>query len=114
VPLIEAFTRYKQSTGSDWQLVLGGSDWHGAESIYDAARNSAARDAIRFLGFVPDAELPTFYRAAGALVYPSLFEGFGFPPVEAMACGCPGTEPRPCARFFKKSGCKPERRGPRA
>jgi glycosyltransferase involved in cell wall biosynthesis len=33
--------------------------------------------------------LPALYRAADALVYPSLFEGFGFPPVEAMACGCP-------------------------
>ena len=40
-------------------------------------------------GFVPDEALPHLYRTANAFVYPSLFEGFGLPPVEAMACGCP-------------------------
>ncbi len=87
--LIEAFDQFKTVTGSDWQLALAGADWHGAETIHAAAaRSSNARD-IRFLGFVEDAALPDLYRAADALVYPSLYEGFGFPPVEAMACGCP-------------------------
>ena len=89
VRLIEAFTRFKAETGSPWLLALGGSDWHGAEAIHAAAAASSCRDSIRFLGFVPDEALPDLYRAAGAMVYPSLFEGFGFPPVEAMACGCP-------------------------
>jgi glycosyltransferase involved in cell wall biosynthesis len=89
VRLIEAFTRFKAATGSNWLLALGGSDWHGADAIRAAAQSSGARSDIRFLGFVPDAELPELYRAASAVVYPSLFEGFGFPPVEAMACGCP-------------------------
>lgn len=89
VRLIEAFSRFKQSTGSDWQLALGGSDWHGAESIHAAAKASRYAADIRFLGFVDDPSLPDLYRAATAFVYPSLFEGFGFPPVEAMACGCP-------------------------
>lgn len=89
VRLLEAFSQFKQSTGSDWLLVLGGSDWHGADAIHAAAADSPARDSIRFLGFVPDADLPCLYQAAAALVYPSLFEGFGFPPVEAMASGCP-------------------------
>jgi glycosyltransferase involved in cell wall biosynthesis len=69
--------------------VLGGSDWHGAEAIHARAAASPFAADIRFLGFVADAELPDLYRAAGAMVYPSLFEGFGLPPVEAMACGCP-------------------------
>ncbi len=89
VRLIEAFNRFKSRTRSDWLLVLGGADWHGAEVIHRSIEGSEHAAAIRRLGFVSDAELPRWYRAAGALVYPSLFEGFGFPPLEAMACGCP-------------------------
>lgn len=89
VRLIEAFGRFKLKTQSPWLLVLGGSDWHGAEAIHAAAQASPVRDAIRLPGFVADADLPTLYRAASGFIYPSLFEGFGFPPVEAMACGCP-------------------------
>ncbi len=89
VRLIEAFNRFKRQTRSDWQLVLGGSDWHGAEFIHEAIRGSPCAADIRCLGFVPDAELPQWYQAAAALVFPSLFEGFGLPPLEAMACGCP-------------------------
>jgi glycosyltransferase involved in cell wall biosynthesis len=89
VRLIEAFNRFKTRTGSDWQLVLGGSDWHGAEVIHRSVDHSPHAADIRRLGFVKDADLPRWYQAAGAFVYPSLFEGFGFPPLEAMACGCP-------------------------
>jgi glycosyltransferase involved in cell wall biosynthesis len=89
VRLIEAFNRFKAATGSPWLLALGGSDWHGAEHIHAAAAASPYAADIRFLGFVPDDALPDLYRSAGAFVYPSLFEGFGLPPVEAMACGCP-------------------------
>ncbi|MFO1502150.1 MAG: glycosyltransferase family 1 protein [Verrucomicrobiota bacterium] len=89
VRLIEAFARFKAATTSDWLLALAGTDWHGAPAIHQAADRSTARADIRFLGFVPDDDLPTLYRTADCLVYPSLFEGFGFPPIEAMACGCP-------------------------
>ena len=89
VRLIEAFHAFKTSTGSHGQLVLGGGDWHGCEAIKAAAAASEFANDIRFLGFVPDADLPNLYRAAQAMVYPSLFEGFGLPPVEAMACGTP-------------------------
>lgn len=44
---------------------------------------------IKFTGFVTDDDLPAIYNLASALVFPSLYEGFGFPPLEAMACGCP-------------------------
>ena len=89
VRLIEAFNRFKASTQSPWRLVLGGTDWHGAEVIHAAAAASPFSKDIEFRGFVSDAALPALYREAGALVYPSRFEGFGMPPVEAMASGCP-------------------------
>ena len=89
VRLIEAFVEFKKATGSNWQLALGGGDWHGCEAIKSAAAASPFANDIRFLGFVPDADLPNLYRAARCMVYPSLFEGFGLPPIEAMACGTP-------------------------
>jgi glycosyltransferase involved in cell wall biosynthesis len=89
VRLISAFEQFKSQTGSNWQLVFAGSDWHGAEVIHEAIHRSPVAAEIRTLGFVEDQRLPALYRAAGAFVYPSLFEGFGMPPIEAMACGCP-------------------------
>ncbi|HLX71753.1 MAG TPA: glycosyltransferase family 1 protein [Verrucomicrobiae bacterium] len=89
IRLISAFNHFKSKTQSDWMLVLGGSDWHGADVIRAAVRQSPFERDVRLLGFVADADLPNLYRAAEVFVYPSLYEGFGMPPVEAMACGCP-------------------------
>jgi glycosyltransferase involved in cell wall biosynthesis len=87
--LIAAFNRFKMECPSPWQLVLCGADWNGAATIRDIARRSPFAQDIKFPGFVADGDLATWYRAATVFVYPSLFEGFGLPPLEAMACGCP-------------------------
>ncbi|MDB6028114.1 MAG: hypothetical protein JWM68_4337 [Verrucomicrobiales bacterium] len=89
VRLVQAFNDFKQETGSDWQLILGGADWNGAEVIHDAIAKSPFVEEIRHIGFVPDKDLPRLYQAANIFVYPSLYEGFGMPPLEAMASGCP-------------------------
>jgi glycosyltransferase involved in cell wall biosynthesis len=90
VGLIDAFERFTaRQPARREQLVLAGADWHGADVIRARAAASPVRDRIRFAGFVTDDLLPVWYAGASALVFPSLFEGFGLPAIEAMACGCP-------------------------
>jgi glycosyltransferase involved in cell wall biosynthesis len=88
--LIEAFERFAQAHPERREdLIFGGADWHGAEVIHRRIAASPLRDRIRSLGFVAKSDLAILYGGATAMVYPSLFEGFGLPPIEAMACGCP-------------------------
>ena len=89
VRLIEAFERFKLENDSAHQLVFAGADWHGADMIRARADQSPVREDIVFLGFVPLPSLPLLYNGCDLMVYPSLFEGFGFPIVEALACGAP-------------------------
>ena len=90
VRLIEAFEHFTRAhPDAEHDLIFGGADWHGADQIHARIAASPVRHRIRNLGFVDDAALPFWYAGATAMVYPSLFEGFGLPPVEAMACACP-------------------------
>ena len=71
------------------QLVIAGRDlWLTGEIHRQVAEEPWAREIVR-TGYVPDEALPALYRNADLLVYPSFFEGFGLPPIEAMACGVP-------------------------
>jgi alpha-1,3-rhamnosyl/mannosyltransferase len=83
--VVEAFRRVDADNGT--QLVLvGGRGWLGDE--LDAALR-ASGDRVVVTGFVDDAELVELYRGAACFAFPSLAEGFGFPPLEAMACAAP-------------------------
>jgi len=88
VRLIQAFERVR-ANGVPWKLVLGGGDWHGSEAIHARIDASPQKAHIHRLGFIAPDQLPGWYRSAGALAFPSLYEGFGLPVAEAMACGCP-------------------------
>jgi glycosyltransferase involved in cell wall biosynthesis len=70
-------------------LVLTGQDYGRLDPLMRRVRELGLTERVRHLGHVPHETLPALYRSAEALVFPSLYEGFGAPPVEAMACGCP-------------------------
>jgi glycosyltransferase involved in cell wall biosynthesis len=70
-------------------LVVAGNRQWGATPIDAALRRLDLRDQVQFLGYVEDADLPALYSGARAFVFPSLYEGFGLPVLEAMACGTP-------------------------
>jgi glycosyltransferase involved in cell wall biosynthesis len=89
IRLIEAFERFKMENDSAHQLVLVGADWSGAEMIKARAAQSPVKDDILFPGFVPLKSLPLLYSGCDLMIFPSLFEGFGFPVIEALACGAP-------------------------
>jgi len=69
-------------------VIAGGKGWLYAETFATAERLGLSGDVV-FLGYVPEADLPALYSLARLFVFPSLYEGFGLPPLEAMACGTP-------------------------
>jgi len=87
VRLIEAFDEMKQRTGLPHDLVFVGPERERAAEVRAAARRARFAAHIKFLGFVPTADLPLLYSAADLVTLPSLYEGFGLPVLEAMACG---------------------------
>jgi glycosyltransferase involved in cell wall biosynthesis len=69
-------------------VIVGKRGWL-AEDFYAALEVSPAREGVRFTGYVADEDLPALYSGASLFAFPSLYEGFGLPPLEAMACGAP-------------------------
>jgi glycosyltransferase involved in cell wall biosynthesis len=85
---LHAFTQIAASVPDVQFVIAGQSGWdHGAAQ--HAAARPELRSRVLFLGYVREEHLPLLYTHATAFVYPSLYEGFGFPVVEAMACGTP-------------------------
>jgi len=73
----------------DLRLIIIGDHISRHAALRHAVIQGKVEDSVRFLGFVPIETLRVFYQAASAFVFPSLYEGFGLPPLEAMACGTP-------------------------
>lgn len=70
-------------------MVIAGAKGWLERDVFKVARESKYRSDIFFTGFVEEIDKPALYNLAELFVYPSFFEGFGFPPLEAMACGLP-------------------------
>jgi glycosyltransferase involved in cell wall biosynthesis len=82
--LVQAYARYQTMTHDDTALVLaGGKGW-----LYDSAWTTGVENVI-LTGYIDEADKGALYAGAQALVFPSLYEGFGFPVLEAMGCGTP-------------------------
>ncbi len=89
--LIAAYNAYRKDHRGEtyYHLVLAGTPGWKSKSIYDAIKSSPYQDSIHLLGFVDDVDKPALYNLAEIFLYPSLYEGFGFPVLEAMRCGTP-------------------------
>ncbi len=87
IRLINAFEKLRSENPFQIQLILGGADWHGSELIHQRIEESTFKNDIILLGFVSEDDIPYWFSGCKALIFPSLFEGFGLPVVEAMACG---------------------------
>lgn len=96
VTLVRAFARLSAELQKETQLVLCGRWGWKNEELQSEIRRLHLEEKVRATGHVPAEDLPALYRSATLLAYPSLYEGFGLPPLEAMACGVPviaGTAP---------------------
>jgi glycosyltransferase involved in cell wall biosynthesis len=88
--LIEAFAKFKKRHNQDnHKLVLVGTKGLTFPLVEEQIKKYNLADQIIFPGWIPDDDLPTFLSASDLFVFPSLFEGFGIPVIEAMACECP-------------------------
>lgn len=89
VRLLEAFNQVRHEAGRGVKLVLAGGRTPTSQGIDEAIARLGLRDDLIELGHLPNADLPLLYAGAQLFAFPSLWEGFGIPVVEAMACGTP-------------------------
>lgn len=87
--LVEAYAQLKKSVDIPHKLVLGGAKGWLYERIFARVQELGLQESVIFTSYIPYDELPLWYNCADIFIYPSLYEGFGLPPLEAMACGTP-------------------------
>jgi glycosyltransferase involved in cell wall biosynthesis len=87
--LIDAFQRVRASGHQELKLIIIGNEISRLQTLRRAVHKHQLHKHVRFHGYVPDKTLSVMYRLASVFVFPSLYEGFGLPPLEAMACGTP-------------------------
>ena len=87
--LIRAFDAARRDSGLPHRLVIGGKKGWLYDEIFATVRELGLEHEVHFPGFVDDADLPALYSGAEFFAYPSLYEGFGLPVIEALACGTP-------------------------
>lgn len=88
VTLIKAFAEVVKRHSEYSLIIVGGKGWY-FEKIFETVKECELEDSVKFVGYVEDRDLPGYYNAATCLVFPSLYEGFGIPLLEAMKSGCP-------------------------
>ena len=86
--LVRAFGRLK-TQGNPHKLVLAGPWGWSMNGFHQQIEELGLKDSVQMLGYIPAEDLPALYSLATLFVFPSLYEGFGLPPLEAMACGTP-------------------------
>ncbi len=106
VRLIEAYNLARHDANIKHLLVIGGGKGWLYDEIFAKVRSLGLAEHVLFVGFVPEDDLPAFYSAADFFAYPSLYEGFGLPIVESLACGTPV--------LTADNSCLPEAGGPGA
>jgi glycosyltransferase involved in cell wall biosynthesis len=87
--LLRAYACLREGGAASAPLVISGKPDYGHEAPPLSARIDAGTTGVHWMGLIPDEHLAAFYTGAAAFIYPSLFEGFGLPVLEAMACGTP-------------------------
>jgi glycosyltransferase involved in cell wall biosynthesis len=88
VRLVEAFAQLKARGMKEKLVLVGKPDWQ-ADQVVKAVSKLGLQSEVLLFGYVPQEDLPIFFNAAELFVYPSIFEGFGLPVIESMACGVP-------------------------
>ena len=88
--ILKAYYRLrKKQLSKEYKLILVGKPWKGYSKVFNLSRKLKLQKDVIFTNYIDNKDMPIIYNLAECLVYPSFYEGFGLPPLEAMACGCP-------------------------